>query len=191
MKKYVINLDCRADRLQSFYQAIEPFRFEVERYKAVEVPSRGSSSLLKGEIGCKESHRNIIKIAKESGYDNVMIFEDDFEPLDGFLEQYTKIVNNLPHMFNFIQFGANVMGLVEKYDENLNRCYGMFAAHCYIINSSIYDEILSNTEDLQIDVIYKNIHARGHSYLSNKTICRQRADYSNIQNSHVYYGFLL
>ena len=190
MHKFVINLDSRTDRIDRFNSEMNKIGFDVERFSGVVVDDVGASKLLKGEIGCKLSHKKIIETARDRNLEYAMIFEDDVEILDNFLPYYHAVIGNLPNPFDFIQFGANIQGAVVPHNRFLSRCYGMFATHCYIIHRGMYDVVLDNNDDFPIDVIYKNLHIRGNSYVVNHTICRQYSSYSNIQECTVDYGFL-
>ena len=67
-----INLDKRTDRREEIETELKKFDIEAERYSAIYTPHSGI-------VGCGYSHLNVLKLAKERGYKNVLILEDDFE----------------------------------------------------------------------------------------------------------------
>jgi len=66
-----INLDKRTDRRQEIEDEFARYGIQAERFSAIETPRRGI-------VGCTYSHLAVYKLAKERGYKNVLIFEDDF-----------------------------------------------------------------------------------------------------------------
>ena len=71
-KIFYINLDKRTDRREEIESDLKKYGLEAERYSAVHTPNAGI-------VGCGYSHLNVLKLAKERGYKNVLILEDDFE----------------------------------------------------------------------------------------------------------------
>jgi len=69
---FYINLDRRTDRKQEMEQELERMSLTAERFSAIECPPP------MGILGCGKSHLQVIKMAKERGYKNVLILEDDF-----------------------------------------------------------------------------------------------------------------
>ena len=82
MNKYIdhifyINLDTRKDRLQEIQDELEKIGWLqiqgfVERFSAFHTPDSGI-------VGCGYSHLQVLKLAKERKYKNVLILEDDFK----------------------------------------------------------------------------------------------------------------
>ena len=66
--KFVVNLERRPDRLESIKKEMDYIGWDYEYFKAVDTNSH---------VGCTRSHLEIIKIAKERGYEKVLIIEDD------------------------------------------------------------------------------------------------------------------
>ena len=67
-KIYYINLNKRPDRREHIEKELNAFDL---RYEAIETKGFGIH-------GCGLSHLNVIKMAKENNYENVLILEDDF-----------------------------------------------------------------------------------------------------------------
>lgn len=73
-KVYYINLDSRTDRNDHITKELD--KMGIDNEKIIRV--RGIIHQL-GYVGCGLSHISIIKDAIEKGYNNIIIFEDDFE----------------------------------------------------------------------------------------------------------------
>jgi GR25 family glycosyltransferase involved in LPS biosynthesis len=71
-KIFYINLDKREDRRKEIEDELSKYELVGERYSAIYTPHSGI-------VGCGYSHLNVLKLAKERGYKNVLILEDDFE----------------------------------------------------------------------------------------------------------------
>jgi glycosyl transferase family 25 len=69
---FYINLDKRTDRRTEMEHELKRMGLQAERFRAIEHPAPN------GIVGCGKSHLQVIKIAKERGYKNVLILEDDF-----------------------------------------------------------------------------------------------------------------
>lgn len=102
-----------------------------------------------GQLGCREAHVNCIKLAKERGYKNVFILEDDIQ----FLQNPNDILTyNSPILDNWdmLYFG----GLIEQYFRNQ-----IVMAHAYCVNSILFDDIINmaNPSGMEIDNFYAKI----------------------------------
>lgn len=91
IKKYIdhifyINLEKRTDRKEHIENILQKYNlFDIsERYIAIETPHSGI-------IGCSQSHLNVLKLARERNYNNVLILEDDFEFIVSLRELEIKI----------------------------------------------------------------------------------------------------
>jgi GR25 family glycosyltransferase involved in LPS biosynthesis len=113
LKKYVINLKRREDRLKKFMD-ICPYKDVVPFYgfdgKFIETNEKGMEyfeifkkfphKLLVGEIGCYISHLLLWQSLVESNSDMIMIFEDDAIFNENFLSYMAKIEKELPNIIN-------------------------------------------------------------------------------------------
>ncbi len=156
--KFVINLETRPENLENIHKEMDYIGWEWERLNAI---NRGNY------MGCTLSHLEIIKIAKERGYERVMIIEDDCV----FMPYAKSILNKIEEQISDIEFGVfNVtptlnrhMNVSEKYDtlldltklspkqnENHTETY---ATNLMIYDSSVYDEIPKISENSFFDKI--------------------------------------
>lgn len=66
-----INLDKRTDRREQMERQLDAFGLSYERFPAIHHSF--------GIVGCSQSHQAVYRLAKERGYKNIWILEDDFE----------------------------------------------------------------------------------------------------------------
>ena len=99
--KFVINLERRPDRLESTKKELDYLGWDFELFKAIDKNSH---------VGCTYSHTSILKIAKERGYKEVLIVEDDCTVMPYAKSLLNKIENeckNLEYacMYIRVEFG--------------------------------------------------------------------------------------
>ena len=102
-----------------------------------------------GQLSCRASHLECVKIAKQRGYERVLIFEDDVV----FLENPNQLLANNAKILNewdMLYFG----GLIEPSYRNQIVC-----AHAYAVKNTLYDDIINmaDTSGMEIDNFYAKI----------------------------------
>jgi GR25 family glycosyltransferase involved in LPS biosynthesis len=150
-----------------------------------------NSSYIVGAIGCKLSHYNIIKLSKERGYKNVLIFEDDvifkvndiFQPINNAMKELDK--------FDFLFLSGNHLSPPmtlsnKKYIKKVSRT---LTTHAYIVNCQVFDRLLENMIKIpaEIDVYYIEVEQMGSSYTLSESIATQMESYSDVLNRNVNY----
>jgi GR25 family glycosyltransferase involved in LPS biosynthesis len=189
-KIYCINLDERSDRWEQSLKEFEKAGIEnVERFSAIKHDL--------GAIGCRESHLNIIKKAKNEGFKNILIFEDDVLLIEKNITQISKTLDDLKNTdWHLFYLGATVdpeISFMVKETDNLLQTNFAYTTHAYAINNSVYDKILLEAPYFPIiDVYYcRNIVPLGKSYIMNPMVAIQQEGYSNIENHHADYGWMI
>ena len=91
--KFVINLETRPDNLELIKKEMDYIGWKFEKFNAV---NRNSY------MGCTLSHLEIIKIAKERGYDRVMVIEDDCV----FMPYAKSLLDDIEKQIEGIEFGV-------------------------------------------------------------------------------------
>jgi GR25 family glycosyltransferase involved in LPS biosynthesis len=162
--------------------------------------------------GCLTSHILCIEDARNNGYENILILEDDvvfnINIIRTLLQD--KIQINIPTDFDMLYLGYNVNN-GYRYDNHLLKLISAQCGHAYIVNERLYDYILDNInndwtqypewkirnqlEQQQnfntnaIDLFYAKIihHRRGKSYGIFPMICIQQDGFSDIENKQVSY----
>ena len=186
-----INLDHREDRRQIIKTFFEKGHIPLEKIQRVPGIRR-----TKGCLGCLESHTRALQIAKENGWKNVLILEDDLEWLE-FEKGYEELqkLMSLPK-WDVIQ----LVGWYVKYD--FPRIYSTANAGAYLVNGSYYDTLLANRLDslrhmksfhmlykspipYTADVYWNKLAEKDHWYGLYPCMCRQVNTYSD--NSKMVY----
>ena len=134
MKKFIINLPDRTDRLDLFHKTnpninAEPFKyvFDGRQITHDELIKKGfdtdkswkdpilQTHLTKGEVGCFLSHWYVWQYAIESN-ETIIVFEDDAIISDRYNE---KEINELLEVYNFIYLGYREMGKREEINDTI------------------------------------------------------------------------
>ena len=188
--KFVVNLERRPDRLEHIQKEMDYMGWDYELFKAVDLNNHG---------GCTLSHTEIIKIAKERGYDSVMVIEDDCT----FLPYSKDLVNKIDTESGDFEFG--VINLAPTLNRKVNRSEenplflditnlppkleherGVFATNMIIYHSSIYDDVLELEKPEKLgyyaidDYIYQFILPIKQSYSPILPIAPQMSSWSDV-----------
>jgi GR25 family glycosyltransferase involved in LPS biosynthesis len=140
---FYINLDRRPDRRSEIEEELMQYGIytgytNVERFPAIDTPG-------KGIVGCTYSHLAVYKLAKERGYKNVLILEDDFV----FIKKREDVYENLRKLFDsemeydvcMLAYNNVKSALPTEYDFLLKIVESQTASG-YIVNSSMYDRLI-------------------------------------------------
>jgi len=139
-KVIYINLEFHQHKREEIETELNKFNIEYERFNAVQIPNDG--------IGCTQSHLEVIKMAKEKGYKNILIFEDDFiftVSKEVFEEQIELLFNSKNHSGEPFTFDVCLLSYnlfkSEKCNEYpfLKKVLDVQTTAGYIINESMYD----------------------------------------------------
>jgi glycosyl transferase family 25 len=132
MKKYVINLKRRSDRLQNFKNNFGDFANDIQVIygfdgKNILNESKEEQELIKkcfnitlGEIGCFISHIRIYKDIINNNYDYGMIFEDDAIPSSNFENKLNIVLNDMPKDYDFLYIGGRFQPDFKMLNELMN-----------------------------------------------------------------------
>lgn len=147
MNAFVINMPNSKERYRLFQEECKRENIEVERLNGVDgLPylQKGDKPLTRGIIGCIMASCNAIRLAKERGYESVLIFDDDAELCDNFKQELEKVMSELPANWDFLRLHKTTSGTpkIESYSDNLNQVYGGNGTYGYVVNSRFYDDLL-------------------------------------------------
>lgn len=137
-----INLDKRTDRrehIESEFKRVNIPLEKVERFSAIEHEY--------SPTGCNLSHAAVLKLAKERGYKNVLILEDDFT----FIDDVKKIHSTLNSFFETVkEWDVLNIGCIPDVSEQYNDSFGIVLktsnACGYLVNSHMFDALSSEFE---------------------------------------------
>jgi glycosyl transferase, family 25 len=194
---YYINLDYRTDRKQLFEERSQEVGIEAVRFSAAQpleedcpiLPGSVGETRRRFKVGCTMSHQGIVKLAKERGLANVLIFEDDcmFEP--DFKEEAQKCVDEIRGLdWDVLYFGGEVNNHCETVSPNLVKVNdgGVYCCHAYAVNAKFYDKFLAvSPHDTDvIDIYLLNYPCSERIYLlSRKLLALQDPIFSDLKNS--------
>jgi GR25 family glycosyltransferase involved in LPS biosynthesis len=168
---FYINLDYRTDRNEHMINELELHGLSdvVKRFSAVKAFEKtefiinDEAKMLSATLAASASHREIIKIAKQNNFDNVLILEDDAKFYN--TEQYKgldiieKCLDQLSEIDNWEIFflGSNLHDeQLDLYSPNLIKCECCVSTQAYILNKNTFDSILNEGEIRYMDVHLNN-----------------------------------
>lgn len=187
-KVVYINLEHRTDRRAQIEAELAVFGNRVERFKAIQKSPGG--------IGCSMSHLAVLKRAKEQGWKNVLIVEDDFvwTHNEKSIDVFNKLVTQ---PYDVIVFGGTY---VEYYQQSykLNTCQTTVG---YLVANHYYDTLIANYKEgiegfirtmnypvYALDQYWKRIQPHDNWFVIMPNICVQRPGYSDIEKTFVDYN---
>ena len=187
-----INLDDRKDRKDQIEKELNEKNIKYERFSAVKNEN--------GALGCSKSHLNVIKLAKERNYDQVIIFEDDFEFIVN-KDEYNEEMNKLNNVnFDVCLLSYNTQNFYPSEYDFLYKIKDALTCSGYIVNSHYYDRLIScweesvemfeKTGDIKYtsDLSWLKLQENDNWVCFKKRLGKQRASYSNIQKHQVDYN---
>jgi len=188
-----INLDHRTDRKKETESELDKFNLKYERFSAINHAN--------GAIGCSKSHLAIIKHAKEKGYKNILVLEDDFEFIIN-KDQYYNEINKLSQAkFDVCLIAYSTPNLYDSPYPFLYKITDAQTTAGYIVQSHYYDtliaeweyamELFEKTNDdtkYTCDQSWKTLQRRDNWYCFKTRIGKQRKSYSDIQKGIVDYN---
>ncbi len=213
---FIINLDGRCDRWDKMVsqmnkQGIERYeRFSAIRPRLVDpLHKRVADDLYQffinlgqvlsyqmeknviGTLGCLLSHIEVIKIAKSRGYPHVLILEDDAM----FVSYAAKVIRRIAPFIKNDDWGMVFLGgkcskgyVESKVNRTIKRIEGVKLAHAYLINHTLYDEIIHSASEYgqPIDWFYANfIQKKYPCFMTHPKVAYQFSGYSDIAATYL------
>jgi len=196
-KIYCINLDSRKDRWVEVQKKFEKNNIEVERISAVEGSKLNLDfppEIKEGAVGCSLSHLFAMKIAKQLGLKNYLIFEDDVEFVENFCEKFDGIKDQIPDNWDMLYLGGqHFHGMnLQKITENIFKCEYTLTTHSFAIKDTVYDLFIDKLIDITkpCDIHFAEQHKNINAYVILPHLTWQSNSYSDVEKSHVDYTFL-
>jgi len=159
-----INLDSRIDRRESFELKTSALGLDIPRFRAVsfspdEVVKSPNDPNWHKKVSSTTSHQACVKIAKDNGWENCLIFEDDCIFVDDFINKAKACIEDLKQRdWDMFFFGGEPASDCENITENIVKTNGVYGAHAYAINKRFYDTVLGYPNDRNlIDIIYIHV----------------------------------
>jgi GR25 family glycosyltransferase involved in LPS biosynthesis len=191
-KVFYINLDIRPDRKETIETRLKEYGIEAERFPAIYHPTFGL-------VGCGLSHLAVLKLAKERGYKNVFILEDDFM----FTVSKSDFEMSIKSLFSqdlaYDVYYVSYMNIEHKIEmpENpiVDRLISGNNASGYIVKDHYYQKLidlyeyamplLESTGQHWIyanDQIWKHYQCIDQWYCTKYPLGKQESGFSNISN---------
>ena len=142
MKKYLINLDRRTDRLEAVMPQFEALGWEVERFSAYDTD--------KGWVGCTLSHIDVILMGYS--HETFMVLEDDVV-----LDPTTNLVledamSQLPEDWDMLYLGCSPKEPQVRYSDNLFKLNNAHVTHAIIWNGrpdGAFEYVLDHADEIE------------------------------------------
>ena len=199
-----INLESRNDRRAHVEAQLAALKYGMpnlttERFNAIK-------NAVHGAIGCSMSHMRCIQIAKQRGWDHVLVCEDDvqFTNVPLFLTQLSKFMATVPDWDVVLLAGNNIppFRVVNDACVQISNCQTTTA---YVVKSHYYDTLIDNYRaginklmrqptqklDYAIDRYWFELQRRDRWFLITPLSVVQREDYSDIEQRVTNYGHLM
>jgi GR25 family glycosyltransferase involved in LPS biosynthesis len=199
-KVVFINLNRREDRRTHMERILEEYDIAAIRFEAIEhLPTGSASTPLNGLYGCGQSHLAVLKLARDNGWANVLILEDDIQfdvSSQDFEKQIERLFSEGPE-FDVCMLDINLQRS-EPLQPETDWLIRVKYAHCagaYIVKQHYYSKLIDLYEwalPLLLNTgahwIYANDAVWGQlqeadKWITFKTqICRQMSGYSDTKN---------
>lgn len=189
-----INLDSRPDRLAQITSELSCMGLSGERLSAV-------NTVPHGYIGCSATHIKGLKLARECGWENVVMLEDDFQ----FVVNKETLERQLREFFSrgieydVLFLGYNLINSGPK-DNLVGKALEVQTTSGYIVHKRFYDILIKHLEEglekltathnpskYTIDQWWKSLQPVHSWYYFVNRIGIQRPGYSDIEGRVVNY----
>lgn len=181
LKKFVINLKRRDDRLKELKLPFEYTIFEATDGKSVfsEYPVKQQ-----GFMGCWDSHRRLFNIIKEENLEYSLIMEDDVDVVDNFNERLNEVISELPNDWDLLYLGGWNVGDIVKYSDKLNHAKKVYTTHAFIVRQKFVDTAIKSINERQwkVDVLISDILPLGNCFICSPPLAWQKEGFSDIEN---------
>ena len=122
--------------------------------------------------GCKKSHLKCVGLAKERGYKNLLVFEDDvvfIRPLN-YLD---KAIPELPEDWELFYLGIRLKKVPRIHSKHLLRVKAGKTTHAVAYNGRVFDLILANPFSSMDCYCFEVMQPRKHCYCTRKVLASQ------------------
>jgi len=132
-----INLNKRIDRREQIEKELNDFDLSYERFEAIETKGFGI-------LGCGKSHLQVLKLAKERNYENILILEDDFTFLVSKEEFETQLTSffDLKMDYDVLFLSYNLRRFEPLENSIVNKSLEVQTASGYLVHKNYYDKLI-------------------------------------------------
>lgn len=207
-KIFIINLDERKDRWSNVVKELQKMDIaNYERFSAIKpmfnnIPSQYYNKLVSphkykvpyiiGSMGCKMSHYEIIKIAKQRNYSKILIFEDDISFKYDKEKTYELMNNVITRDWHMLYLSANHRSMPSLLDNDIYKVNEALCTHAYALHKNSFNYLLETMMNIGCEIDNYYIYAMQQN---DKVKCRcvypniltQISSYSDVLNRDVNY----
>jgi hypothetical protein len=194
---FYINLEARTDRRQNVERELALVGLTgFERFNAVKMTN--------GLVGCCLSHIKCLELAKQRGYEHVLISEDDILFLEPavFVNQLNTFLAN-KHKWDVVIFAGNNVPPYERIDDTCIAVSSCQTTTCYLVAGHYIDTLIANFKeglqkllreperhiDYGLDKYWFKLQRKDNWFLITPLTVVQREDYSDIQNKRTNFMY--
>ena len=152
-KAIYINLSCRTDKRSHIENELTRYEIPFERYNAFEYPDFGC-------FGCAMSHLGVLKQARDNGYKNVLIMEDDFvfSLSKEMVEKQLREIFTFRPDFDVCMLSYKLQHSAETDNPNIYKILEAQTSAGYIVQQHYYDTLISIFENANILLLESKEH---------------------------------
>ena len=188
-KVVYINLQKRQDRRTHIESLLSEYGIQADRFEAIQHSN--------GLYGCGLSHLAVLKMARDNGWKNIMILEDDIlinRSPEGFHKDISKLFESGP-AFDVFMLDVNLQRSEPSEQDWVIRVLYAHCAGAYIVQGHYYQKLIELYEwalPLLLETgahwIYANdaawggLQKNGNWYTFKEQLCRQMYGYSDTKN---------
>jgi GR25 family glycosyltransferase involved in LPS biosynthesis len=196
-----INLEHRKDRLEHVQQEFEKMGIVGERVNAVKMKE--------GAIGCTLSHIRCLELAKQRGYEEVFICEDDIT-----FTNPTLLKTNIELFYDredinwdLLVIGGNNVPPSQRISQFCIRVFNCQTTTGYIVKNTYYDTLIKNFKEsasllmknptpdgkrqYALDIYWKRLQMQDYWYMIIPATVTQYENYSDIEERRTNYDHLM
>ena len=188
-KVVYINLDRRTDRRTHMEAHLAEYDIAAERIAAIEHEN--------GLYGCGLSHLAVLKMARDQGWNRVLILEDDiqFEVSSSQVEDSIGRLFSEGPAFDVCMLDVNLQRFEASQHDWLTRVLYAHCAGAYIVNQHYYTTLIDLYEwalPLLLetgmhwvyanDAVWGSLQEKDRWYTFQTRLCKQMAGYSDTKN---------
>jgi GR25 family glycosyltransferase involved in LPS biosynthesis len=188
VKKVVINLERRPDRLKKFDDEMKFIGWDYNIFKAIDYGNY---------LGCAYSHQEILKEFLASDEKYIMVLEDDCFFMPYSKNQLKKSLDELNMIdWDYFHLGPSINCPVNNYSDNLldlsklpeqeEHHRGIYNTVCYIVNRK-FAEMVLRWEESNLKAIdqyyYEDIFGKLKCYAPSLPIVTQQVGFSDINKT--------
>lgn len=186
---HCVNLERRSDRLEEFRVKMDQMGLKFNVFKAIDGSTiEYHGPLKKGEVGCKQSHFELLKQEMFKGSPYVLILEDDCCFHEDFMNKLNELIQEIPGDTDMLYFGGNHKhtNLVQM-SQNIFKTSHTYTTHAMLISQRVYKLLLDsimNNPHVPVDVCFAFMHPGINAYVVQPPLIWQAVGYSDVQEGH-------